>query len=467
MTMKMTTKIKINPVYITGLSLLLSITSCDSFTDISIPGNQLTTKMVFSDDALAKSAMASVLRSLGEKGFLSGVSSGGTALLGCYTDELVSYQPASSDLSQMYFLTQNPQSSSAKLLWESSYSQLYSVNAIIEGVANSPSLSAGVRNQLLGEALFIRGLLHFYLANTYGSIPYVTTTDYEINRKISKNTLNEVYTLAKGDLHQALSLLPETLPKGNRIRPSKMAAYTILARLALYQKNWNEAVNYASNVIGNSSYTIDQDLSKAFLKSSSSAIWQLEPINAQENTHEGGLFVLETAPPTSVSMSMVLVGSFENGDLRKSLWIGKKSDTNGNDYYFPYKYKKNKATVGSEEYSIVLRTEELYLIRSEAFLELGQTSSAINDLNVLRNRAALNSIVTTDSAVISSAILNEYRHEFFTEMGNRFYTLKRKNRLSSEMSLSKPGWKAYYSSFPIPESELLLNQNLLPQNNGY
>lgn len=465
MTLKMTTKIK--TLYITSLSLVLTITSCDSFTDIDIPGNQLTTKMVFSDDALAKSAMASVLRSLTEKGFLSGVSSGGTALLGCYTDELVSYQPANSDLSQMYFLTHNARGSSAKLLWESSYSQLYSVNAIIEGVNNSPSLSKAVKDQLLGEALFIRGLLHFYLTSTYGSIPYVTTTDYEVNRKIPKKTTGEVYTLAEEDLLQALSLLPQTLPKGNRIRPSKIAIYTVLARLALYDQGWSKAIEYATMVIGNSSYAIDQDLSKVFLKNSSSAIWQLEPISGLENTHEGGLFVLETAPPTNVAMSTALVGSFENGDQRKSIWVGKKSDTNGNDYYFPYKYKKNKATASSEEYSTVLRTEELYLIRAEAFLESGQTVSALNDLNVLRNRAGLTNITSGDSAVITSMILNEYRHEFFTELGNRFYTLKRKNRLSFEISQLKPGWKDYYSNFPIPESELLLNPNLLPQNNGY
>ena len=119
------------------------------------------------------------------------------------------------------------------------------------------------------------------------------------------------------------------------------------------------------------------------------------------------------------------------------------------------------------EYSVILRMEEVLLIRAEAFLHLEQNDKALIDLNSIRKRAGLPDIVMSNSIDISSEIINERRHEFFVEAGHRFFDLKRSQRLDAVMKNVKPQWKSYFLLLPLPESELLLNINLNPQNSGY
>jgi hypothetical protein len=63
--------------------------------------------------------------------------------------------------------------------------------------------------------------------------------------------------------------------------------------------------------------------------------------------------------------------------------------------------------------------------------------------------------------------MQERKVELFSEFGHRFFDLKRLDKLDAELNLTKPSWSTYMKNLPIPQRELLLNPNLLPQNNGY
>lgn len=63
--------------------------------------------------------------------------------------------------------------------------------------------------------------------------------------------------------------------------------------------------------------------------------------------------------------------------------------------------------------------------------------------------------------------MNERRVELFAEGGHRFIDLKRSGRLDQVLSGLKPAWNTEDRNLPLPENELLLNPNLLPQNPGY
>lgn len=451
-------------IYLLSVYLLLG---CEKFVDIALPNDQLTKSLVFQDDKLAKSAMAGVYRSLFATGYLSGSSQGAGMYLGCYTDELISYQPQSTGISQFYQLGITPQSSIIRNLWEVSYNQIYMLNSILEGLDISNGVSEPVKRQLRGEALFIRGTLHAYLTGTFGDIPYIMTTDYNQNRKISKITNKEVLRLAIQDIKNATDLLPNTAVKGQRVRPTKIAAYAMLARLEAYQQNWLKASEYASLVINEPAYAPENDLQKVFLKDGSSAIWQLLPSTTQANTSEGISYILTTAPPTLVSLTPELVTSFDSSDLRLKYWIGEIKDNQQHSFYFPYKYKQRSTTTATMEYSVILRTEEVLLIRAEAFSKMQHLTDALTDLNKLRGRAGLQAIQSNNQQVILDAILQERRHELFTEFGHRFFNLKNTLKLDAVMKVCKPQWKSYYEIFPLPENELLLNPALNPQNDGY
>lgn len=450
------------------LFMLLMCNSCDRFTDVGLPKSQITRDLVFKDDELAKSAMAAVYRSVYETGFISGGTSGAQILFGTYADELQSYASATSDATIFYQLSHLASTAKINSLWTTTYSQLYNINSIIEGIEHSENLSLEVKNRLKGEALFMRALLHLYLVQTYGAIPYVTTTSYEVNQVIGKSSSSTVYGLCKADLQTAVNLLPATLPAGNRIYPTKMAAYALLARMAYYEKNWEDAVQYSSMVIGNTSYKMETDLHKVFLKDGTGSIFQLLPFNSTSSTSQGNTFILNTAPPTNVALRQDFVNEFESGDGRKTSWIGQKTDSQGITYYYPFKYKQYSSGPSSTEYSVVLRVEELYLIRAEAYIQKNQYDLALADLNTIRNRAGLPSLAnSTDPGFLNNAVIKERRSELFTEFGHRFFDLRQHNLLDIVMTGKKPNWKPYFRLLPLPEKELLLNPNLNPQNEGY
>ena len=441
--------------------------NCSNFLEVDLPNDQLTADLVFKDAQLAKSAMAGVYRSLEEKGFLSGSSMGAGVYMGCYADELVSYEVNTSNFAQFYRTTINAQSNVVKTLWNDSYSQIYAINRIIVGLGLSESVSKDVKDRLLGEAYFLRAFLHFYLTEAYGDVPYIKSVSYEENAVVKKESTAQVLNMALEDLSSAERLLPNSAAAGARLRPTKTAAYALQARIYLYLENWDQAVSYSSKVISQGTYVVETDLSKTFKKESRSSIWQLEPLKAGNNTREGALYTILSAPPSQVSLTLDFVNSFEVNDARRINWIGSKSDAQQNTFFFASKYKQAGVTPTTLEHSIVLRVEEQLLIRAEAYLKKQIYTQATADLNIIRSRAGLPPLVFANEAQLMAAIISERRHELFTEFGHRFYDLKRLNKLDEQMLFYKPQWKSFNRNLPLPESELLLNSNLLPQNNGY
>lgn len=444
-------------------TFLLSVTGCDSFVEVETPASQLPGNIVFEDVNTVNAAMADVYVKLRDSGVLSGQGLGTSYTLGLYADELTYYAITPNTEFSNTMIGTSPTSSS---MWTNSYKQIYGANAIIEGITNSASLPIESRNQFRGEALFIRALVHFYLLNLYGDIPYITSTDYTINRLVSRMPVEVVYQKIISDLEEAAALLPEAYITDERVRPNKSAVQALLARAYLYHGDWEEAISNATTVINNTEYILETNLDNVFLRESSSTIWHFKPKLEGLNANEGALFIFLTGPPPSVGLSSAFVQSFENGDARKNHWI--KEVTNGtNIWYHAYKYKQRSNTGTSQEYSIVLRLAEQYLIRAEAKARQGEITGAKEDLNQIRNRAGLNDTQAITQSEVIDAVFAERRHELFTEFGHRFFDLKRTGHLDDVLSQSKPGWDHNDMLWPIPESELLLNPNLQPQNPGY
>jgi hypothetical protein len=447
--------------------LLFLIMGCDSFTDVDLPSSQLTAKDVFQDKTTANAAMVDIYAKIRDHGLLTGYPTGISSELGLYSDELMFY--GISGTGQYNFYTNSLLASDLEIadLWTSSYNQIYSANAVIEGVASSDALNTSDKNQLTGEALFVRALIHFYLVNTFGDIPCLLTTNYQQNKVAHRMPVNEVYAQIKADLLRASELLPEGYIGPDRVRPNKWAAQALLARVFLYRQEWNEASNAASSVLNQTGlYVWPSDIGTVFGKDSQSTIWQLMPPVAGANTYEAGTFIFVEGPPPSVAISDQLIGAFSDDDLRKSNWI--KAVTNGTDiWYHANKYKEASNTGTSVEYSIVLRMAEQYLLRAEARAHQGDLTGAKEDLNNTRNLAGLTNTNAVTAAEIITEVLKERRLEFFTEFATRFFDLKRTGGLDAALSPVKPQWDTTDNLLPLPESEFLLNPNLAPQNANY
>jgi len=442
------------------LSLFLG--SCDRFVEVELPDSQLTSVAVFDDMTTSTAAMVGIYAKMRNGGMFSG-NSGISYYLGLYADEFGYYQ-----LSPTNNFNKNTliaAEGGVLDIWSQTYNQIYTANAVLEGTSSSATLPTAGRKQFRGECLFVRALLHFQLLNIFGDIPYVTTTDYSKNSTVKRMPENEVYGLILSDLKEASELLPDAYITSERVRPNRSVALAVLARVYLYKKQYAEALAAASAVINNPLYVWETNLNKVFLKGSTTTIWQFMPNSNTTITKEADLYIF-SARPSLIALTPEFVNAFENGDQRKSRWIG--SVTIGADtWYYAYKYKQRAATSNTPEYSIVLRLAEQYLIRAEAKLMQGDLNGAKADLNQIRQTAGLSNTSAVTSEEIFTEILKQRRFEFFTEFGQRFFDLKRTGRLDAELSAKKSGWNSNDLLWPIPEKEILINPNLSPQNLGY
>jgi len=445
---------------------MILFSGCENFVDVDAPDSQLTGETVFENANTAKASLLHIYSRLRDNVLVTGNNYGITLLLGFYADELTYYSTA--NLPDQNFYQNNLLASNTTILstWTDSYNLIYSANSILEGLVKSPNISDVDKKQLQGEALFIRAYIHFYLLNLYGSIPYVTTTDYRINTTITKMSPDILYPLLIEDLKQAETLLSDSYVGADRVRPNRSVVQALLSRIYLYTGDWQSAEMEANTIIANTTlYSWVDNLDNVFLKNSTGTLWQLMAGSSGLNTIEAQSFIFTSGPPPERSLTDELVSAFEPGDERKTHWIGSVSNDT-DTWYFANKYKENSSTSSSVEYSILFRLEELYLIRAEALAQQGNLNGAKEDLNKIRNRAGLGDIITNNKEEILQAILKERRVEFFTELGHRWFDLKRTGQLNNALSY-KPGWDANDTLWPLPETELLLNPNLAPQNTGY
>lgn len=450
-------------LYIVLLFLcFVSLQSCEDFLEVPAPKDQIDIGKVFNDDRLAVSALMQVYTDVRTTGFLSGAQNGIGFLMGNYTDELEATTTQMPDFRVFYQGNVTSTNNAVNQIWRATYKQIYMLNNIIEGVENSQGVTTVVKKQIQGEAFALRGILHFYLTQTYGEVPYVNTTDYILNSKISKITTEAAMDLAIADLLLAEEFLSQGTGAASfeKVRISALAVQAFLARMYLYQQNWERAQFYANQVIGQMDLSATA-LANVFLKGSTSAIWQLKPDTEGRNTIEADSYIFVSEPAPQAKLSTSLYTSFEGNDLRKQFWVkqvGSSAHAN--------KYKQRGFTPSTLEYSIIIRLEEMYLIGAEAAAEMEDLLTCQMLLNTLRDRAGLLGITITNKPMAIGYILQERRVELFCEFGHRFYDLKRKGMLN-QLTQTKANWQTHFELLPLPDAELLLNANLKPQNFGY
>jgi hypothetical protein len=88
---------------------------------------------------------------------------------------------------------------------------------------------------------------------------------------------------------------------------------------------------------------------------------------------------------------------------------------------------------------------------------------------VIRHRAGLADIASTDQQDILDKILQERRAELFTEWGHRWLDLKRTGKATAVLQQVKgSNWTANDELYPIPQADINVDNALQgEQNPGY
>ena len=464
-----------------AILIFSTITGCKKLIQIPPPTATITTSQVFSTDAQATAAAAGMYYNMinNDPSF---ANSSMTICSGLSADELNVFYTSQTNYFQFQTdrLVQNNGTSSGQL-WAQAYNTIYSANAEIDGLNGYAGVHDSVRNELTGEAEFVRAFCNFYLVNLYGDIPLVTTINWRKTGLLNRSPKSAVWAAIISDLKDAQTRLASDFSAGGgeRIVPNRWAATALLARAYLYTAKWDSARIEATNVINNNALFSLTSLDQIFLTNSNEAIWQLQQSSqasgANNVTYEGFTFITDTIYNSAPNFYLTpeFLNSFETGDQRFSHWVHNKPYA-GINYQIPYKYKQGGDNVvpgGPEtEYYMVLRLAEQYLVRAEAEAHgVGSgLSGAISDLNIIRNRAGLaNYAGATGQTSVLNAIYHENQIEFFAEWGHRWLDLKRLGTAAQVLSADKNTTVTTNALlYPIPVSELVADPNLT-QNPGY
>ncbi|MDO6803452.1 RagB/SusD family nutrient uptake outer membrane protein [Wenyingzhuangia sp. 1_MG-2023] len=451
--------------------LVITFSCQDDFVDIDTPPQLAAGDVIFESITTANTALSGIYTLMkSSESFVDDNFFGTSIFLGLYSDELrLDNEAFGTPVINQSKNALNPESDVVVNTWSESYNIIQASNRAIEGLMSSSIPDSDARNQLLGEAYFCRAYTHFHLVKLYGDVPYLKSSNFEENALASRTPIADIYDNIIEDLLLAKNLMQNNYNDSNRVRPNKGTASALLARAYIFMEEWVNAEIESSLVINNPLYVWESNLNNVFLSNSTGTIWQFDETVANRNTPHGVAFNLSPFLVTN-SLSLETVAAFEPGDSRRSTWTVDILDfatftTKTN----LFKYKSGSVQDATIERYKLFRLAEQYLIRAEARAQLNNISGSQDDLNLVRSRASLGETPARTRKALLTAIMQERRIELLGESGQRWFDLVRTGQADDVMSAipSHTDWEATDVLYPLPQSDLLLNPNLEPQNPGY
>lgn len=349
-----------------------------------------------------------------------------------------------------------PENGSNSNMWAIMYDGINVANNVISKVPTIENMTTEEKNIALAELYFIRALNHFNLTRYYGAIPLkLEPTIGVTNLDAPRVPVAEVYAQIITDLNFAAENLPNS---GTKIRGSKFAAKALLARVYLYQGNFQQAAAMASDVINNGGYTLLSNYADVFEDETAESIFEISFSQMERNRIAEYNFPKSLNGRREVEPSQNLLDAYEADDDRFDGSIAFAGN-------LAYAIKYDDLNLGADNF-IVIRLADMFLIRAEAMAK-GSSPEATQiktDINTIRTRAGLPSVTSNSIDQLISIIEKERRVEFAFE-GHRWFDLVRTGRaidvLENVTSINQ-------TLFPIPFDELQTNKDPgMVQNPGY
>lgn len=351
-------------------------------------------------------------------------------------------------------------------MWEAIYKQIDRDNVILSRVPAVAEIDQDTKDEVMGEAYFLRALAYHNLVKFWGDVPMplVPVQSADDASAYTRTPVLQVYTQILSDLDNAAAMISNT---SDTRRATPMAVEAIRARVLFYRASVagaNAAADYqaaldAANVVlaGRDELTVPfGNLFTATGTDTDEDIFRVSFTPSESNSL--GYYWLY-AGRTEVRPTKELANSFDAIDLRAPYTFGPR--TSGSSTLEATKWP---TTIGAE-HPHVIRLAELVLIKAEALARLNQLPAAVTEYNKVRARAGLPAHVigvdVTSLDDVLAAILLERRHEFAFE-GDRWPDLVRLGLAGTVKVLDKPG----YVLFPIPLSDITTTPGLT-QNPDY
>lgn len=402
------------------------------------------------------------------------------------------------EMFEMDYLKITATNSKVMQSWSNIYNGIQKANLVLDkiGGISDPNLTDERRQEIIGEAYFLRAYHYFSLVKYFGGVPlsmHATESAKPEDVNLKRASEQETYDLIMSDLVKADSLLPDTYGNDasvNKARATAGAANALAAKAAAQQGDFSGALSFIEKVEDSqANYTLLDDYTFLFdgnHYNNAESILEVQYLGGSE-----GNWGPQMCLPPSISgdtwrkfvtPSHNLIDAYDAaGDVvRKSASVLFETVDWVDEYWgnaaqssIPFAYKwKNAMGWSSTDRLHLLRMGDIILLKAEALNETDQQSLALKELNKVRKRVNLAELNISDKDALRTAILNERRLELAQE-GHRWDDLARHDLLVATMNNLveidlRTGEPTVYDMteakilLPIPQSELDRNSNLTP-----
>ncbi|MHA4808818.1 RagB/SusD family nutrient uptake outer membrane protein [Flavitalea flava] len=372
--------------------------------------------------------------------------------------------------------------------WEGNYVAIDRANrvlAVMDQVKAKPGEEA-LKTQYKGELLALRAYCHLELIRNFAEkyepgamgVPYMEVSEISSPARLS---FSETMAKINADLVQAKSLIPASFDDNTRITLAAVSA--IQARVALYEKNWDNAITYAKEAINALPLASQSDFVQIWKDQSNSEVfWKLKRVTGDETLGDvytqAGYLDDPAGSRLYYAASYKLTNLFDQtNDIRFGSYITIDAGrlAAGKTPNVVVKYMSDDASNPNLVDIKLFRTGEMTLILAEAYAyknNLPAASDALNGLRAARITGYTDESFADQQSLIDAVITERFKELAFE--GHRHFDLRRYNLPISRNPedavnalgavLLKPTDAQYV--FPIPNTELRANKNM-KQNDGY
>jgi hypothetical protein len=497
-------KIKHITLYFLSITVLSGAYSCKKFTDLT-PVSEATTANAYNTAEDAEAALIGAYQSFASQEYYVWDN---VVLSDVISDN---HYAGGDDINIMAIDKLNLLPTDSRFLndWGALFNAILKANIVlakVPGIKDTKLDIGSRREQILGEASFLRAFHYYNLVTLWGGVPLITSplasTDPS-STNIPRSSEDDVYAQIIKDLEFAAANLPDkfdgdiSISKG---RATKGAANALLAKVYAQKptKDYNKVLLYCDSVINspigyqllpNYDYLFDDN----HYNNSESILEAQFTGTAGGNGNYGSSLLL---PPSItldtwrkfVTPSHDLINAFDaaGDNVRKNSTIIWESAPWIDEYWgnsinyvipFSYKWRNKSGWNNSTSRQYFLRLADIILLKAEAMNELGQPVADVKSVILqVRQRVGLGDVTATNQADLRTAILNERRLELAQE-GQRWNDLKRYGVAVQTMNALneidlRTNTKTNYNAtttkllLPIPQIELDRNPKLV-QNPGY
>lgn len=484
--------------YILAASLTMGGASCKKFTDLE-PISQATTSTAYSTAKEAEAALTGAYDSYQQEYYIWDNV--------LFSDVISDNHYAGGDNPEIFAIDKldlTPTNSRLFSNWTQIYNGISKANTVIQkvpGITDQALDRNNRRQQIIGEALFLRAYHYYQLVNLWGGVPLVlepvaSTSPSETNKPRASEA--EVYDQIIKDLTEAVSKLPDTYGQASidKARATKGAANALLAKAYAQKptKDYNKVLEHANAVInspaGYQLLTNFAHLWDGAHYNNAESIMEVQFTGGPEANWGPQLLLPPSVSGDTwrkfVTPSKDLVAAFDSeaDSVRKRGSILFERAPWSDEYWslpvggnvpFAYKWKSANGWASLNR-QYLLRLADIILLKAEALNELGRVDEARTEVNRIRARVNLTPVTATTKDALRPIILKERRLELAQE-AQRWADLKRygvavqvMNNLN-EIDL-RTGQRVNYSAtpndllLPIPQQEINRNPALV-QNAGY